>query len=264
MQLLKENRNTILLLAIAPVLFFKNFLFLFVLAIYLLIAYINRERLKKIRHQIIILYILHCLMLQLADSKFFMATENETYRFFLSFIASTIVAIIPFAVIFNFSKACFEIITPKEKKYAKLICTQHLTRTRPLFFEGGEIRIVCRVNDNCSNHRKLRYADKLVGVIGKTVKKHAKNKNYYVNLWNHSKKVVKDGDYDVIEVYPTAKINDYNSVLTQIMGYFYNDLKGFKPMDEVIVHIFGELNLTQSTRRLLEKNFKDVKYYKTP
>ncbi len=264
MQLIKENIKTILILGIIPVLFFKNVLFLFVLAFYMLIAYINRDSIRQIRYQIIILYILHCIMLQLAYNKFFMATENEMYRFFLSFIASTIVAIVPFIVIFGFNRLFFDIFTPKEKQYAKLNCTQHLTRTQPLFLEGGDIRIVCRVGRRCSNSRKLKYADKLVGVIGKKVAKHVWDKDYCVSLWNHTKNVVRHGDYDIIEVYPTAKIKDYNSVLTQIMGYFYNDLKGFKPMDEIVVKIYGELNLTKSTQRLLEKNFKKIEYYKMP
>ncbi len=83
-------------------------------------------------------------------------------------------------------------------------------------------------------------------------------------MWDNSKKVVKHGDYDFIEIYQTNTIKDYNNVLSQMMAFFYNDLNGFKSMDEIVVKIFGELNLTKSTQRLLEKNFKEVKYNKMP
>jgi hypothetical protein len=267
MQLLKEYKNHIkitILLGAIPVLYFGNVLFLTVLTMYLLLILFTWRKIHKSLILFAVLYVIHCLLLQLSYKEFVVFVKDETVRFFLCFTITTMAMTPPVLYFFRANGIRFNIFLSKQKKYAKLICTQHLTRTQPLFLEDGGIRIVCRINDKCSNQQKLKYADKLVGVIGKTITKHIKNKNYYVNLWDHSKNVVKDGDYDVIEVYLTAEINDYNSVLTQVMGYFYNDLRGFKPMNEIVINVYGELHLTQNTMRLLEKNFKDVRYYKTP
>jgi hypothetical protein len=267
MEFIKENKYNILLvilLGVVPVVFFKSILFLTVLAVYLLIVYINRHRIKKSIYQLIALYVFHCLMLQLLYNKFFAATQGETFRFFISFMASSLVLIFPFILIFRLNNLFFDIFKPKEKRYAKLICTQHLTRTQPLFLEDGKIRIVCRIEGDCAKNKKLKYANNIIGVIGKNAQKPRKSKDFYVNLWNHSKKEVKHGDYDFIEIYQTNTIEDYNNVLSQMMAFFYNDLNGFKPMNEIVVEIFGNLNLTKSTQRLLEKNFKEVKYNKMP
>ncbi len=132
MESFKVNKTLILiivLLGVAPVAIFKNILFLLVLAVYLLVVYINWDRIKKTIHQPIALYIFHCLMSQLLYNKFFAATQGETFRFFISFMASALVLIFPFILVFRLNNLIFDIFKPKEKRYAKLICTQHLTRT---------------------------------------------------------------------------------------------------------------------------------------
>ena len=267
MQLLKEPKSyliIIIMLGVVPAIYFKNVLFLTVMAVYMLLAFINWWRVKKSIYQFVLLYVLHCLLLQLLYNELFAATAGETFKFFISFIASALVLIFPFILFFRLNNLLFDIFKPKEKRYAKLICTQHLTRTQPLFQENGEIRIVCRINSECAKSKKLKYVNYLIGVIGKHVKKPKKSKDHYVSLWNHSKNEIKHGDYDFIEIYQSNTINDYNSVLSQIMAFFYNDLNGFKPMNEIVVRIFGQIDLSKNTQRLLEKNFKDVEYYKIP
>ncbi len=265
MQSLKEYKNYIIILIVlglGTIFYFKNALFLTILALYTLIAYLNRRKIEKSIYLFIFLYVFHCFMLLLLYRDFFAANADGIFRFFLSFIASTLLMIIPFIMIFRMENIILDVFRPKEKVHAKLICTQHLTRTEPLFLDDGEIRIACRIDTSCSRNKKLKYADKLIGVVGKNIRKSRVGRDYYVNLLGQSRQEIRNGDYDFIEIYQSGSIKDYNSVLSQIMAFFYNDLNGYRPMNEIVVKIFGELNLSNNTQRLLEKNFKDVKYYK--
>ena len=146
------------------------------------------------------------------------------------------------------------------ENFPYLICQEHLARTKIKNIFGYK-KVVCRIDKNCVKYYKRIIVWKyLVGRIGDFKDTRFNNDSYYVDIWNHETKEIRDGDYDIIQIHENDVIEDFDGVIVKVVSYFYNELKRFKPISEVIVKIIGQPKISESTKRLLEKRFLKVEY----
>ena len=153
-----------------------------------------------------------------------------------------------------------------EKKYytliqnhPHLICKNHLTRV-VLRKSLGYKEIACRVGEECVNQNQVIKLMNLVGRIGKPGHEQKDDESYYVDLWQPKTGEIKYGDYDIIEIYESNDIDDYDALISKIVSYLYNEIDRHKPINEVSVKVIGNPKLSENTKRLLEQNFLKVEY----
>jgi hypothetical protein len=240
----------------------------FLLPVCALIAFDNKMKLK---HKLVLaaIFLIISFPTVMVAEYIFQKLNNDPsipFRdFILSSIFSAIFLIFPFFLIFRYFINKVGLANPDyanyfmASKYPNLICTQHLTKIR-LIMVYGEKYISCRINEKCLTEKKIIYAKHLVGLIGKIDRDKRRKGNYYVTLWNHKTQEMRNGDYDIIEFHKNNEIEDYNSLIAKIVSYFYNELNRYKPINEVIVRIIGDIEISESTKRWLEKNFLKVEY----
>jgi hypothetical protein len=183
-------------------------------------------------------------------------------QFIISFVFSLLVLILPFHYISRY----FSLKLGEKnnllngnylfKLYPNLMCKKHLARIK-LESEYENEYLRCRIDKNCL---KIAYAKKIVGVIGIIHKNWRKQSDYYVTLLNHKTGEITNADYDIVEIHENKEIKDYNAVISKAISFLYNELNRYKPISEVIVRIIGDIEISESTKRLLEKNFLKVEY----
>ena len=100
----------------------------------------------------------------------------------------------------------------------------------------------------------------MIGFLGISFKKQAMNGDFYIVLWNPKSRKITNGDYDIIEIHESSKIKDYDAIISKIIDFLYNEIKRFKPINEVVVRIIGNPQISESTKRRLEEHFLKVEY----
>lgn len=149
----------------------------------------------------------------------------------------------------------FELIN----KHPHLLCRRHYTRTvQTKVFGFRNIR--CRSKWLCFRRKWIREVEQLIGLIGKYDEQLTLKNKYYLTLWNPKSGNFRNADYDEIEIHNNDKIKDYDSIINKMISFFYNELKRFKPINEVTVRIIGNPEISESTKRLLEEKFLKVEY----
>jgi hypothetical protein len=143
------------------------------------------------------------------------------------------------------------------KKHPYLICTEHHLRP-DLKKRFGYKNINCRMEDKCLADDKVIYAKNIIGVLGKDVIHGSSNDNYYIPIWNENEQRIDNADYDIIEIHESSEIKDYNAVINKIIDFLYNEINRYKPINEVVVKIIGNPQISESTKRRLEEHFFKV------
>jgi len=145
------------------------------------------------------------------------------------------------------------------KNYPYLICSEHHTRTKS-YSSFGYKGVKCRVGRKCLVHNNIKVSVKLVGLIGLIENGKAIDKDYYVSLWDHRYKKIRYGDYDIIEIHENKYLKNYDFIISKIITFFANEIRRYKPINEVIVKVIGNPPLSENTKRLLERHFLKVEY----
>lgn len=190
---------------------------------------------------------------------------NASISLILSFAFSMLLLMIPYYFIFiYFNQALSMAEIEKENydifsKYPLLVCKEHLTKTTQTSRLGYK-KVDCRIDGKCYKKNNLVNARLLIGLIGKLNNGRVSKNDYYVTLWDHKEEIIKDGDFDIIEIHENKKIEDYNFVIAKLIDFFYNDLDRYKPINEIHVRIFGNPSISESTKRLMEKRFSNIEF----
>lgn len=145
------------------------------------------------------------------------------------------------------------------KRYPQVICTKHNSRIK-LARRYGYKDLACKKDKECINKNRITYCVSLIGQIGRFENEETNNGNYYITLWDHNTNEIVNADYDIIEIHENKEIDNYDSVILKVVNFLHNDLKRYKPINKVIVKIFNNPNISESTKRLLEERFMKVEY----
>lgn len=192
--------------------------------------------------------------------------ESRLEVFMPSLFMSIIILFLPYLVLYVHHLARFgtgfnlEKRNYFEKNHPDLVCKKHLRRvhsTSSIDYKN----IQCRSNEDCDIDTNFIFAVKLIGQIGLNKRNRFLNNNYYVKAWNNNTKKFKDGDYDILEIHQNNKIEDYNSIIYSISNILFNEIDRYIPIFKMQIRIFGELNLSKSTKRLLKERFFKVEYF---
>lgn len=267
-----DKKNTIyfvlLVLLLTPVLLFywlKSTLFV----VYSFIALLVIDKYsKKFVHSILITFILSSIGF----------ITFSTVEYFLGLISDWIVYVLAIPIVFSFVVPTLLLTKIYEtlnkileasadeknnyfaiKRYPNLVCLKHNTRTtfhRHFLYNS----IACRVNKKCFAERKLIYATHIIGVIGRSKTIKSTQGKYYVPLWNEKEHKINNADYDLIEIYENDEIADYNALINRVVDFFYNEIDRYKPINKVVVRIFGTPNISENTKRLLNERFLKIEY----
>jgi hypothetical protein len=146
----------------------------------------------------------------------------------------------------------------KIQNYPNLICKKHLSRIvlkDMLVYKN----IQCRINDECDENDVI-HARQLIAVIGKSINQTIGD-DYYVNIWDRQEGKVIDGDFDIIEIHKSKEIENYDAIINNVIRYYSNEINRYKPISQVIVSVFGDIELSENTKRLMEKHFLKVEYH---
>ncbi len=214
----------------------------------------------------IILIISFLVIFTMDNFIFYFFNENSDFKFasfLFGLISSVSLLIVPFGYFFNdFEQKVIDqgLKNRIARKHPNLICTKHLTRTS-LHSHFIYNAAICRNNNNCSNE-DIIFAKQLTGLIGKKRPEKQVNGDFYVELLGDDKQVVKNGDYDIIEIHKNNEIEDYDAIISKVTSFFYNELNRHKPINKILVKIFGSIPISESTKRLLERNYFTVEYLK--
>jgi len=147
------------------------------------------------------------------------------------------------------------------KRYPDLICEKHLSKTT-LIRRFGYKEIKCRKGRLCFARKKLVYAKRIIGVIGRDEIKSAQKGDYRISLWNENEHTIIDADYDLVEIVENDTVKDYNAIINKITNFLYNEVDRYKPISDVLVKVIGSPEISESTMRLLNERFKEVEYLK--
>jgi hypothetical protein len=146
----------------------------------------------------------------------------------------------------------------KIQNYRNYICKKHYLR--PVLKRKFTFRnIQCQIDKNCTKN-DIILAKQIVGLIGKTTEPQKTENNYYITVWNGHNKEITEADFDIIEIHENKEIKDYNAIISKTISFLYNELNRYKSINQITVRIFGNIELTESTKRLLEKRFLKVEY----
>jgi hypothetical protein len=148
----------------------------------------------------------------------------------------------------------------KTKSHPYLICKEHYTRTSTTVIGEDYVRVRCRTGKNCAKEKKLTYAKRIIGIVGKPVIRNYYRGNYYVAMWDAENKQVINGDYDIIEIHNNPEISDFDSIMNKIIALFYNDVDRYIPIYQVNLKIIGSPVFSASTQRLIDKSFTNIEY----
>ncbi len=186
----------------------------------------------------------------------------ESEQFLASAMLTVVVLIVPFFIFYNLfvkvlivanhEKDNFEVINA----YPNIICKDHLAKTKQYSTLGFKT-IHCRKSKRCFAKGKIK-ALNLVGLIGDLNDGEECENDYYVTLWDYENKKINDGDYDIIEIQESEKIDDFDAVVNKVIAFFYNELNRFKPIAEVRIRIVGNPPISESTKRLLKERFLKI------
>jgi hypothetical protein len=189
---------------------------------------------------------------------------SDSEQFFASAMLTVILLIVPFSIFYNlFIKVL--IVANHEKdhfdlinSYPNVICKEHLAKTKQYSTLGFKT-VHCRKSTKCFARGHVK-ALNLVGLIGDLNSGEEYENDYYITLWDYEHNIINDGDYDIIEIQESEKINDYDAVINRVITFFYNELNRFKPIKEVTVRIVGNPEISESTKRLLKERFLKLEY----
>jgi len=257
-----------LLILVSPVIVFfwlKSIIFIFLTVIILLL--IDRS-IRELTHSFLLTIILSTYIFIV----FFIIKQilvlNTEWNFFLLIITLTVSIIIPalsYIHIYTFYLRIADAAKNEKnnyfavKRFPYLICEKHFTKT-VLVRRLGYKEIRCRKGKLCFARKKLVYAKQIIGVIGKDEMISTQIGDYYISLWNENDQAVKDADYDAVEIIENNTIKDYNAIINKVVNFLYNEIDRYKPINEVVVRVFGNPDISESTKRLLNKRFKKVEY----
>lgn len=229
---------------------------------------------KKIRQPqllISIYLILSCLMIAYLNKVNYQGTSYFLETSFEKFIPNFLILIaiigLPFYAIYKYyvKKVGLAIDEEKHNYSAKnhpyLICKEHYTRTETVVNDYDFIRLKCRSGEDCAREKKLTYAKRIIGIVGKPIKKNYSKGNYYVAMWNSEKKQLINGDYDIIEIYNNPEIGDYDAVMSKVVALFYNEMERYIPIYQVTLKIIGKPVFSTSTQRLIDNSFSKIEYF---
>ncbi len=189
---------------------------------------------------------------------------NQDFKlasFLFGVVVSVTLLLVPFGLFFNdFEQKVIDHAKKNRiaKKFPHLVCAKHHTRT---FMESHFIysAAICRNDADCSSENII-VAKELIGFIGKIEQKKVNNGKHYVELFSKDSQTVINGDYDIIEVYKSSDIQDYDAVIYKVTSFLYNELDRYKPVNEITFRISDDIPISESTKRLLEKQFGKVEY----
>ncbi len=228
---------------------------------------------KKIRYPLVLVsvyLILSCLVftyLTVVNSQSpsnFLYNANEMV--IPNFAITIIILSLPFYFIYKYYIAKVGLAIDEEKQNYKaknhpyLICKEHFTRTKTIVIGEDFVRIKCRTGKNCAQEKKLTYAKRIIGIVGKPVVRNYYRGNYYVAMWDAENKQAVNGDYDIIEIHNNPEINDFDAIINKIIALFYNDVDRYIPIYRVTLKIIGSPVFSTSTQRLIDKSFTNIKY----
>ncbi len=268
----RKNRQFVLIISVLAIIVTSICIVVNPLYVSILIAYIfflleKRKQIKNIIALTAAYLIIANIIVLVLDNVLFRLIFRESFQVPVRFLLGLITYFLLFSINFlRFQNMQFLEIIKNEKehfalinKYPDLICAHHNCRTRKTTILGFII-INCRVSWFCFKQKKIREAKQIIGVIGKEMKKTIYKNNLCVSIWDSKRKKIVNGDFDIIEIHENNETKDYNAIINKIIDFLYNEIKRFKPINEVVVKIIGNPQISESTKRRLEEHFLKVEY----
>jgi hypothetical protein len=239
------------------------FLILEIILIQFLISFLKYNKSTKI----ISLVLISSITLSVSYVIFNIATGLSPTK---SLIISLIVFFVPNVLFYNSIASTIDDYVDASKNvklhqsvienYPHLFCRQHKTKT--IFHELLNYPVVsCRIGKRCLSEKNLLTdIEKSVGLTGIIEDSKQIENKYYTTIYDHKTAYYTNADIDIWEIHNNEEIDDYNAVIDRTYRLMQNDLKRQVPLCEVIVRIYGNPKLSQSTQSLLKFNFLSVEY----
>lgn len=237
-----------------------------------IIAIVTFANNMKIKHRltlftIFVIFILLVInLIEFGHASDLLYSNMELFnRFRTNFIYAAILLSLPLFFIYVYFMLLIKAMEHEKTYYETikysphLVCEKHYSKTIELINHGFK-SIRCRHDENCLRKNNIVHAKHIIGLVGFIKSEQISSDNYYIALWDNELGVVRDADYDVIEIHKSPSINDYNGIVNKITSFFYNELERYKPIDEVIIRIVGDITISKSTKRLLEERFLKIEY----
>jgi len=245
-----------------------NTLYLAFFVGYFFVVLFSKSEEKEKLIQFCIYSLLGFIILLIADFLILRNVFQEPYHYVKAFFYNSIFFLLSFVPIGMLEAHLkkVETISARQKerykivsKFPDLICDMHFTRTVEKSFLGHKI-VRCRTSKKCFSFGRIIHARLLVGIIGDYRWSRLFEDEYSTMIWNNETKTIFDGDYDVIEIREGDEIEDYDGAVNKVIAFLYNQIKRYKPIDEIVIRIAGNPRISESTKRLLEERFLKVVY----